>query len=257
MGLVIGAAGLGNTIGIGLGSVLRRVKPAVTVVVALLADADRGGGGGGLLRADPGDRARPDRRAWPRRWASSSLDATIQRDVPERHRTSAFARSETLLQLSWVVGGFIGIALPLKIGDTVLPELGLGVLAGLMVAWTAFVLVKRPAATAHQRRPRPSRPLQPGQSSSSSARPRSSLAVGLAVLRLGVAAVAVGLLDALEQPDQVLDDADHVLGLLALRGAAVLRHRRRGVEHLHLVGLVALAAGEDAELDPGAGLERR
>ena len=39
MGLVIGAAGLGNTIGIGLGSVLRRVKPTITVVVALLADA--------------------------------------------------------------------------------------------------------------------------------------------------------------------------------------------------------------------------
>ena len=39
MGLVIGAAGLGNTIGIGLGSVLRKVTPSVTVVVALLADA--------------------------------------------------------------------------------------------------------------------------------------------------------------------------------------------------------------------------
>ncbi len=39
-----------------------------------------------------------------------SLDALVQRDVPERHRTSAFARSETLLQLSWVIGGFIGIA---------------------------------------------------------------------------------------------------------------------------------------------------
>jgi hypothetical protein len=43
-----------------------------------------------------------------------SLDATIQRDVPEAVRTSAFARSETVLQLSWVVGGGIGIALPLN-----------------------------------------------------------------------------------------------------------------------------------------------
>ena len=39
LGLVIGAAGLGNTVGIGLGSMLRRVTPALTVVVALLADA--------------------------------------------------------------------------------------------------------------------------------------------------------------------------------------------------------------------------
>ena len=77
-----------------------------------------------------------------------SLDALIQRDVPERHRTSAFARSETLLQLSWVIGGFIGIALPLKLGDTVVPELGLGVLAAIMVLWTVFVLVRRPSQTA-------------------------------------------------------------------------------------------------------------
>jgi hypothetical protein len=67
-----------------------------------------------------------------------SLDSLIQRDVPEPVRTAGFARSETLLQLSWVLGGFIGIALPL------VPGIGLGVLAALMVAWAAFVLVNRP-----------------------------------------------------------------------------------------------------------------
>jgi predicted MFS family arabinose efflux permease len=41
-----------------------------------------------------------------------SLDAIIQREVPERQRASAFARSETVLQLAWVVGGALGIALP-------------------------------------------------------------------------------------------------------------------------------------------------
>jgi hypothetical protein len=41
-----------------------------------------------------------------------SLDAIIQREVPETLRASAFARSETMLQLAWVVGGAIGIALP-------------------------------------------------------------------------------------------------------------------------------------------------
>ena len=46
--------------------------------------------------------------------AKLSLDALIQRDVPEEVRTSAFARSETLLQMSWVVGGGIGISLPLN-----------------------------------------------------------------------------------------------------------------------------------------------
>lgn len=41
-----------------------------------------------------------------------SLDALIQRDTLERVRTSAFARSETLLQLSWVAGGALGLAMP-------------------------------------------------------------------------------------------------------------------------------------------------
>lgn len=137
MGLVIGAAGLGNAVGIGVGSVLKSVTPAVTVVVALLADAVMAvvcamlyglltavllGLTAGLSQA----------------MGKLALDSLIQRDVPERTRTSAFARSETLLQLSWVIGGFIGIALPL------IPQVGLGVLAALMVAWTAFVLIKRP-----------------------------------------------------------------------------------------------------------------
>ncbi|MET0998565.1 MAG: MFS transporter [Marmoricola sp.] len=145
MGLVIGAAGLGNTIGIGLGSVLQRLKPRITVVIALLADATAAVVCAifyGLIPAIALGLTAGVAQAM----GKLVLDATVQRDVPERHRTSAFARSETLLQLSWVLGGFIGIALPLKIGDSVVPELGLGVLAGLMVAWTAVVLIKRPAA---------------------------------------------------------------------------------------------------------------
>ncbi|NUP51264.1 MAG: MFS transporter [Catenulispora sp.] len=43
--------------------------------------------------------------------AKLSLDALLQRDTLERVRTSAFARSETLLQLSWVLGGGLGIAM--------------------------------------------------------------------------------------------------------------------------------------------------
>jgi len=40
------------------------------------------------------------------------LDSVIQRDAVEHVRTSAFARSETVLQLSWVLGGFVAILLP-------------------------------------------------------------------------------------------------------------------------------------------------
>ena len=53
--------------------------------------------------------------------AKVSLDATIQRDVHERIQASAFARSDTTLQLAWVIGGFVGIAMPLN------PQVGLGV----------------------------------------------------------------------------------------------------------------------------------
>jgi MFS family permease len=138
MGLVIGAAGLGNTLGIGLGSMLRRLNPARTVVAALLVDTAMAvvvavlyglptavllGLTAGIAQA----------------MGKVALDSTIQRDVPERHRTSAFGRTETVLQLSWVIGGFIGIALPL------MPHLGLGVLAGLLGCWTALVLWRRPA----------------------------------------------------------------------------------------------------------------
>ncbi len=151
MGLVIGAAGLGNTIGIGLGSVLRKLSPTFTLLVALLADATAAVVVAifyGLIPAIALGLTAGVAQAM----GKLVLDATVQREVPERNRTSAFARSETLLQLSWVVGGFIGIALPLQIGDNVVPELGLGVLAFLMVSWTAFVLAKRPG------RPSPSDP---------------------------------------------------------------------------------------------------
>ena len=49
------------------------------------------------------------------------LDATIQQRVDDSVRTSTFARSETTMQLSWVVGGAVGILLPTRplIGFTV------------------------------------------------------------------------------------------------------------------------------------------
>ena len=148
MGLVIGAAGLGNTIGIAAASLLRRLDPMGVVVVALVADSAAAVVAAlfyGLFTAVALGLTAGVAQAM----GKLALDATIQRDVPESHRTSAFARSETLLQLAWVVGGFLGIAVPLELGHHVLPELGLGLLAALIVAWTATVLVRR------RRLPRP------------------------------------------------------------------------------------------------------
>jgi MFS family permease len=44
--------------------------------------------------------------------AKNSLDAVIQDDLPEESRASAFGRSETALQLTWVFGGAVGLLLP-------------------------------------------------------------------------------------------------------------------------------------------------
>ncbi|MCW2787383.1 MAG: major facilitator superfamily 1 [Marmoricola sp.] len=137
LALVIGAAGLGNTVGIGLSSVLKRMNPAIVIVVGLLADAVVAVCAAlfyGLLASIALGLTIGVAQAM----GKLALDATIQRDVPENFRTSAFSRSETVLQLSWVLGGLLGVALP-----TSHPVLGLMLLAVLIVSWTVFVLLGR------------------------------------------------------------------------------------------------------------------
>ncbi|WP_109508395.1 MFS transporter [Nocardioides speluncae] len=137
LAIVIGAAGLGNTLGIALAALLRRLNPTITVVIALAADAALALFGalfyGVLVLAAIGFTA-----GLAQILAKLSLDSLIQRDVPERVRTSAFARSDTVLQLAWVVGGFVGIVMPLE------PRLGLGIAFGVLAGWFVFVLAMRP-----------------------------------------------------------------------------------------------------------------
>ena len=138
-GIVIGAAGLGNTLGILTASLLKRIDPAVTVVAALLVD------GAVVLLCALFYSVVPLfllglTAGLSQSLAKVSLDSTIQSEVPARVQASAFARSDTTLQLSWVAGGFVGIALPLN------PQLGLGVACAVLAAWAVFVLGTRPAA---------------------------------------------------------------------------------------------------------------
>jgi MFS family permease len=134
LALVVGAAGVGNTVGTLTASVLRSRKPEGTVVVVLLADV------AAIVVAAvfyglPTAVALGLTVGICQSLGKLSLDALIQRDVPERVRTSVFARSETLMQLSWVLGGFLGIALPLSPA-----QLSLGVAAGLLAVWVAVTL---------------------------------------------------------------------------------------------------------------------
>lgn len=140
LGLIIGAAGLGSTLGIALATVLKRVNPALTVVIAL------GGGTAMTLLAALFYGLVPLvllglAAGLTQSLAKLSLDSTIQQDVYDRVQTSAFARSDTTLQLAWVLGGFVGIAMPL------MPQIGLGVAVAVLTAWFIFVVATRPAAS--------------------------------------------------------------------------------------------------------------
>ena len=134
--LVVGAAGVGSAVGTFLGSVLRSRPPQVVVLAVLAVDAAVAVVAalffGVVLAVVLGLTV-----GLCQQLGKLSLDAMIQDRVPEKVRTSVFARSETLLQLSWVLGGGLGILLPLNAG------VGLGVIAGLLVFWLALVLFLR------------------------------------------------------------------------------------------------------------------
>lgn len=134
--IVIGAAGAGNGLAVVLAALARRVDPAVTVVVLLVADAAMvllaAAFYGFVTLVALGLTA-----GLAQSLAKLSLDATIQDGVPRHVQASAFARSDTTVQLAWVIGGFVGIAMPL------VPRLGLGVAGVVVAAWAVFVLVTR------------------------------------------------------------------------------------------------------------------
>lgn len=133
LGMVAAAAGVGNALGSVLGSWLRTRGPeaTVTAMVALaLGAAVCGTLWYGALTVTLVAAA----AGLAQSLGKLALDALIQRDVPERVRTSAFARSETLMQLCWVAGGGLGIVLPLN------GVLGLGVAAAIMAVTLAVTV---------------------------------------------------------------------------------------------------------------------
>ncbi|MEU1538068.1 MFS transporter [Actinacidiphila glaucinigra] len=131
LGLVAVAAGTGNAFGTALGSWLRARGPERIIISALaaaLAATCLAAAWYGVLTIAVVAAAAGIAQAL----GKLSLDALIQRDVPEEVRTSAFARSETALQMAWVIGGAIGIVLPLN------GTLGMAVAAALVALGVAF-----------------------------------------------------------------------------------------------------------------------
>ncbi|QEV03974.1 MFS transporter [Streptomyces viridifaciens] len=138
LGLVALSAGTGNALGSVLGSWLRTRGPEATVTAMLLLATCATAAAAlwygvvtvVLVAGVSGIAASLGKLA---------LDALIQRDVPEAVRTSAFARSETLMQLSWVAGGGVGIVLPL---DGVLGLSIAAAVVGLVLVWTGHSLLR-------------------------------------------------------------------------------------------------------------------
>ncbi|MGY1747365.1 MFS transporter, partial [Blastococcus sp. SYSU D00695] len=133
LGGIAAAAGVGSVLGTAVGSRLHTVSPdrmvlvsaGVAAGVTVLAAVFYGFAMAALVAAVS---------AVANALGKVSLDAIIQREVPDSQRASAFARSETMLQLAWVVGGALGIALP-PIG-----WLGFTVAAALLVLAVGVVL---------------------------------------------------------------------------------------------------------------------
>ncbi|MFD6424223.1 MFS transporter [Streptomyces sp. NPDC060198] len=130
LGIVGVAAGVGNACGTAVGSLLRARGPEV-IVATVLGIALGAAVLAALFFSTVFVAVLGAVAGFTQALSKLSLDAMIQRDVPEEVRTSAFARSETVLQMAWVVGGGIGIALPLN------GVLGMSVAAGILALGAA------------------------------------------------------------------------------------------------------------------------
>lgn len=105
------ATGVGNFAGTGIGTRLKLARPDLIILVCTGAAAI-GCVVTALLFSLPIAIAAMLVSAVCNALAKLSLDAIIQRDVAESLRSSAFGRSETFLQLSWVLGAAIALLLP-------------------------------------------------------------------------------------------------------------------------------------------------
>ncbi|HET7398881.1 MAG TPA: MFS transporter [Intrasporangium sp.] len=146
LGLVVVALGVGNVLGSALGNVLKDHRPErVAMLSVLLAFAT-------CVAA----------AVWYGAWTLVALglvqglsaqlakvcfDALVQREVREDVRTSVFAWAETVLLVLWVLGGGLGIVLPLN------PHVGFPVVAAALLG--TVVLAARTRAVGAPARPRP------------------------------------------------------------------------------------------------------
>lgn len=142
LGLIGAAAAIGNFAGNFTSARLRLGRPAVLVVrctVAVTAAALIAAVTGNLLMAAVTTLITSGASAI----AKASLDASLQDDLPEQSRASAFGRSESTLQLAWVLGGALGVLVytELWIGFTAVSALLILGLAQTVVSFRGHSLI--------------------------------------------------------------------------------------------------------------------
>ncbi len=133
LGVVVAAAGVGSAAGTVIGSRVRNLHPVslvkwllvIDVAVAALVALNFGLTSVLILSFLVG---------LCQQLGKLALDATIQAHISDDRRTSVFGRSETLIQLSWALGGGLAVALPAQ------ADLGMSVIAAVLFLWLVWVL---------------------------------------------------------------------------------------------------------------------
>lgn len=142
LGLIGAAAGIGNFGGNIAAARLKLGRPAQLVVraaIAVTAVALATALTGNLFVAAGATLVTSAASAI----AKASLDASLQDDLPEASRASAFGRSESVLQLAWVAGGATGVLIytDLTVGFTTITAVLILGLAQTIVSYRGESLI--------------------------------------------------------------------------------------------------------------------
>lgn len=142
LGVIGAAAGIGNFVGNFTSARLKLGRPAALVVrctVAVSAVALAAAVAGNLVLAVIATLVTSGASAI----AKASLDASLQNDLPEESRASGFGRSESTLQLAWVLGGALGVLVytELWVGFTAVTALLILGLAQTLVSFRGNSLI--------------------------------------------------------------------------------------------------------------------
>jgi MFS family permease len=152
LGALGGASGFGTFLGTAIGTRLRMARPDLIILLCTSAAA-----AGCLVTAVlfslPVAIGAMLVSGVSNSLSKLSLDAIIQRDVAESLRSSAFGRSETFLQLSWVLGATIALLLPAGNG-----RIGF-VVAACVLMFVAITMAMHERALRGRRSTQPANPL--------------------------------------------------------------------------------------------------